>query len=307
MKEQELIVMKFGGSSVANAERFCHAASIIRNYSQEHKVVVVVSAMQGVTDQLYGLVSHLKDGNPEEARRKIFYLQELHQNVGMALGRPLHESLNRFRNDLEGLVDSSGLSPSDHDFAVSYGERLSSILLNEAILRRSVSSQAIDASEVIIASNEYGNARVNIELSGDAANRKLHHLLVTGVVPVIGGFYGLSEEGKIAILGRGGSDYSAAILANVLNANRLILWKEVDGIFSSDPKKDPSAQFLPLVSYQQAKEMAKNGAKILHPECIEPLEAKNIPIEVKNYFNPNAPGSRINGKVNLKGGDIYEL
>ncbi len=303
LDKQEIVVMKFGGSSVANVDRIRHAASIIRDHSQKYKVVVVVSAIQGVTDQLYGVINHIDAGNSFEAITKAVALEQLHRlaidlllpdEVGK---RPLYQVLDRFRRDILLHAHSPLLNLSDRDFIVSYGERLSPLLISAALNSQGVRSQAIDAAEVVVTNNDYGDAKVHLELSQVKAQAHLGSLISANIVPIMGGFYGISEEGKVAILGRGGSDYSASVLANILNARKLILWKEVDGIFSSDPKKDPYAKFLPEISYDQAELMARNGAKILHPESMVPLRLKNIPIEVRNYFNPQALGSRINGKI----------
>lgn len=302
MKEQELIVMKFGGSSVANADRFCHAANIIRNYSRNHRVVVVVSAIQGVTDQLYRAWDDFNLGNYQSARKKVEGLVELHEQVAVSFqDRPFVGEINRSIRELLLGLDYSLVHPSEKDFVVSYGERLSSVLLSKALLVQGVNSRAIDAVNIIVTNCEYGNAKASLDLSQTRARAHLEPLLNEGFVPIVGGFYGISEEGRIAVLGRGGSDYSAAILAHVLNAGKLILWKEIDGIFDSDPKKNPFANFLPVLSYDEAEALARNGAKILHPESIGSLREKNIPVWVKNFNDPNAPGSRINGKINFEG------
>ena len=297
MKEREIIVMKFGGSSVENAGRFNHAASIVRDYSQEYKVVVVVSAIYGVTDRLLDVVDGIKSGRYAEVEERIDNLYQLHSEAARSLSlleqRPLSESLDRFRADLLSFVQFPAMQPSDEDFIASYGERLSYLLLSGAISRQGVSSQPVDAANIIVTNNEYHNAKADLELSQLQARYHLDPLIARSIIPVIGGYYGLSYEGKVAVLGRGGSDYTAAAVTNILDASKLILWKEVDGIYSADPKKDPLAEFFPDVSYDKAEALARNGAKILHPESITPLRVKNIPIEVKNFDNPSSPGSRI--------------
>lgn len=300
---QGIIVMKFGGSSVANIDCLHHAASIIKDYAQVARIVVVVSAMQGVTDQLYSVANNISAGCLAEAINGTAALEKQHLRVVNSLvsdiesRRPLYEALNKFKRDILIYAYSPIFYPSDRDFIVSYGERISSLLLAQAVNNQGVFGQAIDATQVIVTNNDYGDAKAYLELSQFKARAHLVPLLAANIVPIIGGFYGTSEEGRIAVLGRGGSDYSAAVLANILNARKLILWKEVDGIYSADPKEEPSAEFFSEISYDHAESLARNGAKILHPESIDPLRVKNIPIEVKNYFNPQAIGSRVNGKV----------
>lgn len=289
--------MKFGGSSVENAGRFNHAASIVRDYAQEHRVVVVVSAIYGVTDRLLNIVDGIKTGRQLDVKERIDGLYNLHHEAASALGlferRPFVRSLNRFRRDLLFFAGLPEILPTDEDFIASYGERLSYLLLSGAISRQGINSQPVDATNIIVTNNEYHNAKADLELSQVQARKHLDPLIERSIVPVIGGYYGISYEGRVAVLGRGGSDYSAAVVTYILDASKLILWKEVDGIYSADPKKDPSAKFFPDVSYDQVEALARNGSKILHPESIAPLRVKNIPIEVKNFDNPNAPGSRI--------------
>ncbi len=297
MKEQEIIVMKFGGSSVRDAEGFNRTVNIVSDYSREYKVVVVVSAIYGVTDRLLDIVDGIKSGRDTEAKARIDDLYKLHYETAGYLDlleqRPLSESLHRFRVDLQSFVQFRAIQPFDKDLIVSYGERLSHLLLQGAISRQGVTSEAVDAAKVIVTNTEYGDAKVDLELSQVQAKKYISPLIERSIIPVLGGFYGISYEGKIAILGRDGSDYSAAVVANNLDAGKLILWKEVNGVYSSDPKKDSSAEFLPNGSYDQVKALVQNGQRFIHPEAIPLLEMKNILLYVKNFNNPSLLGSRI--------------
>lgn len=304
MREQELIVMKFGGSAVENADRFNNAAKIIASFAQQYRVAVVVSAIYGVTNRLLEVAGNIKSGEKQKVEEEAESLYQLHNSVAYSLGlseqRPLVQSLNGFRADLLSFAKRYALHPFEEDFISSYGERISYLLLSGAINGQRVKSQGVDSARVIVTNNEYGNAKADLKSSQALAKESIIPLMEMGIVPVLGGFYGLSWEGRIAILGRGGSDYSAAVIANILNADRLILWKEVDGIYTSDPKIDPLADFLADVSYDQAEHMARKGAKIIHPQSIAPLRVKNIPIEVRNFNHPHKSGSWINGKLHYE-------
>lgn len=302
IKKRQPIVMKFGGSAMENAERIYQSANIVVEASAEQPIAVVVSAMYGVTDRLFEVIGDIKSNRQSKARERIDNLYKLHVQAASELDlvkkRPLAESLNRFISDLFYFIQLPRLQPYDEDFIVSYGERLSYLIFAGVINEQGGNSQAIDATSLIVTNNEYKNAHVDLGLSQVQANAYIKPLIQRSIVPVTGGFYGLSYEGRIAVLGRNTSDYSAAVLAYALDAGKLVLWKEVGGIYSSDPKVDSSAEFLPEASYDQAKVL---GPKIIHPECIDLLRARNIPIEVKNFKNPHARGSRINGEVKFEG------
>ena len=313
--EQELLVMKFGGSSVENGAGYHHAANIIRDYSQDYRIVVVVSAMYGVTDQLYNFIDRIQlrnyfygskhKWNNSNQEERILALEKRYIEVNDSIiGRPLTRSINYFGEFLRSYLKPrwKSLDPSEEDFIVSYGERLSYPLLSQTLLMHGVNGVGVDPISVIATDNFYGQANVNLGLSEYRAENHLRPLLDRGFTPVIGGFYGLSKEGRVAVLGRDGSDYSAAILANVLNARRLILWKEVDGIYSADPKLDPDAKFYSKRNHEQAKALVLgSGAKIIHPEAIDLLKAKNIPIQIKSFKDPNLPGSLISSEESFEG------
>jgi len=182
---------------------------------------------------------------------------------------------------------------ADYDYVVSYGERLSSYLLTLALKKIGVKALSINSADILVTTNVFGNAKVLFPETEERVEKILWPLLLDGLVPVITGFYGATYDGKIATLGRGGSDYTATTLAYTLDAQEVILWKEVDGIFTSDPKKYEQAKYLPEVTYNEAIKLAKNGAKILHPEAIEPVMEKEIIVWVKNTFNPDFTGSKI--------------
>jgi aspartate kinase len=297
--KKQIVVMKFGGSSLAGADRICHAARIVRDYTKVSPVVVVVSAMQGVTDILYDIYNAVYLNNVSQAEQHMRYLGELHIGVAKSLAinetnfSGIESAIRKFNYDVLRYFRHGYSHISDKDTIVSYGERLSPLLFAAALSKYGIHSQAVDAASVITTDNQYGNAIVNLERSQIIARQKLGLLIGANSLPVIGGFYGISEEGRLSILGRGGSDYSAAALAHVLNAKELVLWKEVDGVFSADPKFESSAVLYQKLTYDEAISLSSNGAKILHPEAMKPVAEKHIPVYVKNYFRPELPGTII--------------
>jgi aspartate kinase len=216
----------------------------------------------------------------------------------LRLFNPKYNQIKQVLSDLFGLLSvylkaNREYSPKDYDYVVSFGERFSAVLLASALNKENTLAQPVDSAKVIVTTNKFNNARALIPQSIKQAHKILRPLLERNKIPVITGFYGATEEGIVATLGRGGSDYSATILAHVLDAKQVILWKEVNGVFSEDPKINKNAQFLPELSYEEALDLARKGAKILHPEAMLPVSSKAIPVWVKNTFNPKCIGTKI--------------
>ena len=292
--------MKFGGTSVGNSERILHVASITADYSNEDSIVVVVSAMAGVTDDLIALLNLslknktlLQKSAAELVQKHVRTLHEL----GLAQAQ-FEVSLRELHHMLDTLAvwlnEYSG-KPEEYDKVISFGERLSAFLLSKALVSMGVRSQMVLGTEVVATNSDFGNAKADIPRSKEMGCPMLTAITEKGIVPVVTGFFGKTPEGKLAILGRGGSDYTAAILAAVCEADELIVWKEVDGVFTADPHKDASAQFITEMTYDRAAKMARAGAKVLHPETMEPVRIHNIPVIVKNTFKPEGSGTRIFG------------
>lgn len=293
-------IMKFGGSSLGTGRRILHVAELIKQFSQKEDVIIVASAMYKVTDKLISIFEKYKNGQFLESFEEMSLLYQIHDRALFDLHLPedLHKRISRNLLDLFGrlsiyLTLHRDFQPIDYDYVISFGERLSSCLLAAGLNKAGVIAKPIDAADVIVADNVFGNAKANIKKSKYHANKSINPLLLRKIVPVVSGFYALSDKGNIVTLGRGGSDYSATILAHILSADEVILWKEVDGVFSSDPKKDDKARFYPELSYKQALKLAENGAKILHPEAMKPVAEKEIVVWVKNTFNPKFMGTKI--------------
>ncbi len=282
-----MIIMKFGGTSVGSKERIFNVANIILKFNS-NQIIIVVSAMAGVTDKLISLFEKYKVRDYLSAHSELVNLYAIHK-LGLD-----DKSIHRLFEELNiYLTLCTEFKPADYDHVISFGEKLSSHLLSAAINSLGIKSNPIDSSSIIITDNNFGNGKALLDQTETKAKSVISPLLSQNVIPIITGFFGANLDGEIVTLGRGGSDYSATILANVLDASEVILWKEVDGIFSDDPKKTNNAIFYPSLTYDEALELSKNGAKILHPEAMIPVQAKNIIVRVKNTFNPDHPGTKI--------------
>lgn len=294
-----MIIMKFGGASLRNSQSIAHVAQVVSKFKNQ-KVLVVVSAMYGVTDSLISVFKKCQAGNFVEASAELEFLYNFHQQNLIDCGLPeksfgyISRSLADLFENLRGhLRKNNRFLPASYDYVISSGERFSSLLVAAALNKINVEAKPVNASEIIIASNKFNNVKALIKETRVQARKKLLPLISKNIVPVVTGFFASTKGGEIVTLGRGGSDYSATILANVLNAQEVILWKEVDGVFSSDPKKNDQAEFYSELSYEFALSLARNGAKVLHPEAMKPVAAKGIVVRVKNTFNPDFAGTKI--------------
>lgn len=293
-------IMKFGGTSVGSGKRILHVAKIIKKYSARESIVVVVSAMCGVTDMLISIFNKYKSNELISAKGKLLQLYQMHIKAFDEIDLSQEMCIlqrknltNLFGELLSYLTVRKNYEIWDYDFVVSYGERFAVQLLSCALNKLSISSKFMDSSGLIITNNEFGNRKVLMKETKEKIEEFLFPLIMDGIVPVVTGFYGSTKDGRVATLGRGGSDYSATILAHALDAQEVILWKEVNGVYSSDPKKGNGCYIYHELSYDQARIMAQNGAKILHPEAINPVSEKEIIVWVKNTFKPNFAGTKI--------------
>jgi len=307
--------MKFGGTSVGSAERIRASARIAAEEAAKRPVVVVVSAMSKITDLLLDTMRHAEAGGAqsgstaiaanlaklrsrhEEACREL--LPEARQPAVMVRILALIEEFERIVNGIAMLGERP---PRSVDEAVAVGERLSALLLSEHLAAEGIAAAAVNAWEVVVTDAVFGNASPLMEPTREKARAILLPLLERGVMPVVTGFNGATADGRPTTLGRGGSDYSASILAAALDATELWIWTDVDGIMSADPRLVADAQVLYEVTYSEAAELAYNGAKVLHPRTLAPLAEKQIPVWSKNSFAPEKPGTRIVPSVAVPSG-----
>lgn len=293
--------MKFGGAAVSNATGFKRTARLIKQYKKKDSVVIVVSAMNNVTDELFEVTKLLKKKQLKKSLRIIDRLETHHLNTLTKLGSKqktiktrveLIRLFNHLRNYITNL-SRKRMTAARVDYLVSFGERASVRLLSEALESAGVSAYPIDASNLMATTHSFGNA---VPLKRDKQlylDEVLLPLLRNGVTPVVTGYIGYSGDGCTTTLGRGGSDLSASYLAYFLKATAVYLWKDVGGFFDKDPKRDKTAKYFPKISYSKAEQLAKNGAKIIYWKAIDPIRDKKIPIYVKSFINPRAKGTII--------------
>jgi len=305
--------MKFGGTSVGDASCIRKVTDIIRAASAESDIVVVVSAMSGVTNKLIEAAVQSEAGNCE-AVETIF--TQLRQRHDVAVDALIHSDAERIRiRESMGKLFEEGerlcqgtmllreLTPRAHDSISSLGERLSAPLVAAVLAESGVTSVCIEATEVVVTDSYHGGAEPWMDLTDVACEARLHPLLQQGIVPVVTGFIGANEEGVLTTLGRGGSDYSATILGAALGADEVIIWTDVDGLLTADPRLVPSACTISEISYHEAAELAYFGAKVLHPKTLRPVMQQGIPLRIRNTFEPDNPGTKITptGPANVAG------
>jgi bifunctional aspartokinase / homoserine dehydrogenase 1 len=299
---QEIVTLKFGGTSLLGAERIRHAAELVRGAARHSSVVVVVSAMKGTTDELLGMASFLENGEGPRARNQAQAVIDLH----LATLRELHlpePEYDRVRNEMKLLGRDLLHEVAAHlpvvvdaalyDRLASFGERLSARLLAAALGDVGISSVPVASSEFVLTCNNFRGAKPQLQGTRRRGRAILLPLLASGVVPVVTGFIGATKEGHITTLGRNSSDFSAAIVAHVLDAAELVIWTDVDGMYTANPQESAQARLLHDLSYEEAHALAASGAKVLHPGVLPLASQSGMTVWVRNTFRPHLRGTRI--------------
>jgi aspartokinase/homoserine dehydrogenase 1 len=299
-----LIVMKFGGTSVGSVAALQQVAGIVKKAREQgNEVVVVASAMSGVTDLLLRGARQAEVGDvttADQARQEI--LAKHAQVVEVLLGGSQSHAL--VLNEISMLLDEfdalchsinvlGELTPRALDVIAGMGERMSVRQVAAVLERRGVQAQAIDATQFIITDDRYGSASPLMSPTAERSQTLLNPLIEKGITPVVTGFIGATEAGIPTTLGRGGSDYSATILGRALGADEVLIWTDVNGVMTADPRVVPDACTIPHLSYAEVGEMAYFGAKVLHPQAIRPVRRSVIPVRILNTFEPDHPGTLI--------------
>jgi aspartate kinase len=296
-------VMKFGGTSVGDASCVGRVVEIIRNASQKSSVAVVVSAMGGVTNRLIEAAMESKAGNEGGVAEVFAQLRKQHDEATTALihsagqRRRLQRKLEYLFAEGEQLcqdtISQRELTARALDAISGLGERLCAPLVAAALVENGVASEAIEATELVVTDSYHGEAEPWLEPTGARCRVRVAPLLEKGIVPVVTGFIGANEEGVRTTLGRGGSDYSATILGAALDADEVVIWSDVPGLLTADPRMVEEACTIREISYREAAELAHFGAKVLHPKTLRPVMQSGIPIWIKNTFAPYGPGTKI--------------
>ena len=322
------ITMKFGGTSVGSAEAILRAADIVRRTQENalhatpgvrrRRVVVVVSAMSGVTNELIRAARCAVEGNGVEIERLVRGLRERHMDAIAALGLERGERA-RLEEEVGGMLDRvqalcratavlGEATPRGMDVVSGMGERLAAPIVAAAIRSpaaaiRGQAAQALEATELIVTDGLFGAASPLMDETRARACARLLPLLEAGVTPVVTGFIGATAEGTPTTLGRGGSDYSATILGACLDSDEIWIWSDVNGVMTGDPRVVPEARTIEYLSYAEAAEFSYFGARVIHPKTILPAVERGIPLRILNSFHPEHPGTRIvadpppNGRV----------
>lgn len=293
-------VMKFGGSSVADAKRIKDSCKIVLDENKKGKVGVVFSAMKGITDLLLNS-SRLAAAGDESYIEKIAEIEEKQKTAIKELfgenkkwkeeaEKKIAEKLTELRNILMGIFLVKECSPKSLDLTASFGERLNNYLIATYLQAEGHDAEYVDSRTIIKTDNRYTQAAVKYSESYKLIQERL--LKVKGI-PVITGFIGSAEDGSTTTLGRNGSDFTASIIGAATDSELIEIWTDVDGVLTADPRLVKSAFVMPEISIDEAVELSFFGAKVIHPYTMIPAVEKNIPISIKNTFNPSAPGTMI--------------
>jgi len=299
---KQLQVMKFGGTSVGDAQCIRRAAEIVLSAARESAVVVVVSAMVGVTNRLISAAKKAVEGH-DDLSSEIDSLRQQHIDAAQVLVTD-ESSLENLITDLERITSETAslcrgisllreLTPKTYATVSSVGERLSARLMAATLREVGLNSDVVESTAVVVTDDDYLQAEPLMPEVRERSATVLKPLLGDGVTPVVTGFIGATSHGELTTLGRGGSDYSATTLGAALDAEEIIIWTDVDGVLTADPRLVPEARLLREISYNEAAELAYFGAKVLHPKTLRPVVKGGIPVWIRNSFAPEKIGTRI--------------
>jgi aspartate kinase len=313
----QLQVMKFGGTSVGDPKCIRRSAQIVANGAKERPVAVVVSAMSGVTNRLIDAAHQAKRGDREAGRALTDALRKQHfealaalvsaEGVHNEVGLRIEEILAEASRLYEGIALLRELTARTLDAISSLGERLCAPIFAATLGELGARGMAIEATELIVTDSYHGGAEPLTEPTRERSQARLGPFLRQGIVPVVTGFIGAAADGALTTLGRGGSDYSATILGAALDAEEIIIWTDVEGVLTADPRLVSDARTIPEISYREAAELAYFGAKVLHPKTLRPVLPAGIPVWIRNSFAPEKPGTKITAKGRSIGGGVKAL
>lgn len=299
------IVMKFGGTSVASGENIRRVANLIANHvGRGYRVVVVVSALDGVTDKLIEATEQARKGNrifihefkQEFLKKHLTVARKAIENKRMQeeVEQTLKTTIDELEKVLTGIIYVGELTSKSRDYVLSFGERLSTAIVCGALRDLELDAQHYTGGEIgIVTDSNFGEASPLMNVTKHQVREKIEPLLEKGIVPVVTGYIAATQDGLTTTLGRGGSDYTATIVGAALAVDEVWIWTDVDGLMTSDPKIVSTAKMMPELSFKEATEMTIFGAKAMHPRALEPAIEENIPVRIRNVFNPENSGTLI--------------
>jgi len=310
------LVMKFGGTTLANASRMKNAARIIQRYSPGNKIVTVASAIGETTDQLIEIAELAKKGNLRQARKLLTNIQASHLKIARLVAgkggtQDLVSRLDQLNSELERTVEGVAhlreLTSRSRDFLLSFGERISTPILAATISALGLKTRTLTGAEAGITTDDnFGEAKPLVEISYHQVLQRLDPLWNRRVIPVVTGFIAATVDGSITTLGRGGSDYTATLLAAALGADEIWIWTDVDGLMTADPRIVKNAILLPHISFGEALELSYFGAKMMHPRALQPAGQKKIPVRIKNSSRPAQNGTLVSASESSNGGKVVK-
>lgn len=290
-------VFKFGGASIKDAERIKNLIAIFKSYPDE-KILIVVSALGKTTNALEKVADAFYAGQKDEALQSFGIIKQDHIHLLNALIKQNAEQLNDFFTEVEWLLHDKAVRAYDYyyDQIVCTGELLSSLVVSTFLNQENIQNIWVDVRDVLRTDANFRDANVDLNYTQGKINETIIPHFNNSNVVITQGFIGSTDENESTTLGREGSDYTAALFANMINAESLTIWKDVEGVMNADPKEFTDVEFISTLSYNEVIEMAYYGAQIIHPKTIKPLHNKNIPLHVRSFLNPKAPGTFISNK-----------
>jgi aspartate kinase len=310
--------MKFGNASLADAQAISRSVAIMSEYIVKgHKLIVVVSALPKVTDELVSICEKAVDGNIEITNE--FVERQTKHHLGIAkqcihdpnilakVVGELEEISTEMHEILTSIARLRELTPRSKDFVLSFGERLSAPIVCGAAAETGLKSEWLTGSEAGITTDDnFGEANPLMEITVRKTKAKLEPMLKEGILPIVTGYAAASPHDVTTTLGRGGSDYTATLIGASLDADEVMIWKDVEGLMTADPKIEPNAKLLPRISYAEASEMAYFGAKAIHPRALQPVMEKEIPVRIRSSFDTTTEGTLVEGDRKVKTGAIVK-
>jgi len=298
------LVVKFGGTSLATVKDIKSVVKTVDKISKKNKTVVVCSAIDGITDELIEISSLIERGNKKDANRMLAKISQKHKQFAehlitnskilKSLSNKLNSDLSELEELVHGLILLGEVTPRSYDYLISFGEKLSINLVSFSLQEMKNKSVPLSGKEAgIVTDSNFGDSRPLMDTTRIRLSKTIGDYLDKKSIPVIAGFAGADQHGKTTTFGRGGSDYTATIIASCIDADEIWLMSDVEGMMTTDPKLVKNAKLIKEVSYAEAIEMARFGAKQIHPRTFEPLLSKKIPMRIRSSFDVNNQGTLV--------------